>query len=195
MGLDEAGVGPAFGSLWAAAVSFPDDSEFRGMADSKRMTETKREAMHGRLQERSLWGLGEVTAEEIDADGLAKARRLVFHRALDHLHDRHPTLMSRVKKLIVDGTIFESWNDIPYECVPKGDEKYSCVAAASVLAKVTRDRQVVALCQTTPSLQDRYGIAKNKGYLSEEHIEGIRQHGYSPGHRRSYKIRKLQGLE
>lgn len=190
VGLDEAGVGPAFGSLWAAAVAIPNDEEFQGMKDSKRMSEKKRELMYEKLTKQTLWGLGEVTCSEIDESGLARARRVVFHRALKNLFENNPGV--HVKKLIVDGTIFESWNDIPYECIPKADEKYSCVAAASVLAKVTRDRQVSRLCDEDQTLSDRYGIHKNKGYLSDEHIRGIKEHGYTEFHRRSYKIRKIE---
>ena len=189
VGLDEAGVGPAFGSVWAAAVHLPQPLE--GLADSKKITEKRRDALRSRLDERETpHGLGEVTANEIDTLGLAEARRLVFERSLEDLCIKFPHIVPT--ELIVDGTIFRSWRDIPYQCIPKADDTVPCVSAASIYAKTTRDRQVEAWCDEDETLQSRYGIRCNKGYLSQEHISGIRTHGRTARHRHSYRIRSLE---
>lgn len=189
VGVDEAGVGPAFGSLWASAVCIPRDVTIPKLADSKRMSERRRQAVRETILSSCLVGLGEVTCHEIDTRGLGDCRRLVFHRALDDLMGRHPDLT--VSKIIVDGTLFEPYGEYPYECIPRADATVAEVSAASVMAKTTRDMQVVAMCEENPSLERMYGIRRNKGYLSREHVDGIRKYGYTDHHRRSYQIRAL----
>ena len=186
LGLDEAGVGPAFGSLWAAAVA--DHPDLQGIKDSKSVTPTRRAAMRETILATAAYGLGEVTHAEIDSLGLGEARRLVFERALDDYVARgHPMPTS----LVVDGTLFRAWRGVPFECRPKADATVPCVSAASILAKTTRDAQVLALCDADPSLHAKYDLRNNKGYLSPPHIAGLREHGYSEHHRRSYRIRAL----
>lgn len=190
VGLDEAGVGCAFGSLWAGAVHLP--RPVAGLADSKALSERKRRALRAALEgEAAAYGLGEVTQAEIDARGLGEARRLVFERALADLAARHPTL--RPTRLLVDGTLFRNpWPHVPHVCEPRADATYPEVSAASILAKTTRDAQVAALCDADPTLDARYALRANKGYLSQAHLAGLRAHGYSALHRRSYRIRALE---
>jgi ribonuclease HII len=193
-GLDEAGVGPAFGSLWAAAVVLREGQAWpAGLTDSKKLSAARREALRARLEERCAYGLGEVTAAEIDADGLGRARRLVFARALDDLRARFPH-EPMPTELIVDGTLFgDGWRGVPHTCVPKADATVPEAAAASVLAKTTRDAQVLALCDAEPTLDERYAIRSNKGYLSAAHVAGLRAHGWTAHHRRTYRVRALAG--
>lgn len=191
VGLDEAGVGPAFGSLWAAAVAH-DGAWPAGLTDSKRLTPARREALRAALEEKGVYyGLGEVTAREIDTHGLGHARRLVFERALDDLRARFPNA-PMPSRLVVDGTIFGAWRDVPHECVPRADATVPEVSAASIFAKTTRDAQVVAWCDADPTLDERYAIRANKGYLSARHVAGLRAHGWSAHHRTSYRVRALQ---
>lgn len=195
VGLDEAGAGPAFGSLWASAVSLYDEdtaNTIPGLTDSKKVSERKRETLRKLLldkvaQNRAHYGLGEVTAQEIDELGLGEARRLVFERALDDFVHKEGAPMP--SKLIVDGTLFRAWRDVPFECVPRADASVPCVSAASILAKTTRDAQVLACVESDPSLDVKYGLRKNKGYLAPVHIQGLREHGRSALHRHSYRIR------
>jgi ribonuclease HII len=188
VGLDEAGAGPAYGSLWAAAVHLPVAVD--GLADSKALTPARRAAVRERVLAVAAYGLGEVTAAEIDAAGMAEARRLVFERALDDFVARgHAT----PTELVVDGTIFRPWRGVPHACVPKADATVPCVAAASVLAKTTRDAQVEAWCDADPTLDARYALRKNKGYLSPAHVAGLKAHGPADRHRRSFRIRALEG--
>ena len=189
VGLDEAGCGPGFGSLWASAVFLTH--AIAGLNDSKKLTEKRRLFLRAKMDEHEIpHGLGEVTSAEIDTIGLGEARRLVFVRALDDLVQRFPAVVPT--KLIVDGTIFGSWKNVPHVCIPKADETIPCVAAASIYAKTTRDAQINAWCDEDPSLDSCYGIRSNKGYLSTLHIARIRTHGFTPRHRRSYKIKGLE---
>lgn len=185
IGVDEAGVGPGFGPLVASAVmegGVPEEA-----CDSKSISEKKRERLYELIVQNCVLGIGIVSNEEIDELGLGRCRRLVFTRALDDLLEKHPSIHPR--KIIVDGTIFERWRDVEYECVPRADQTIKEVSAASIVAKVTRDRAIYKMCLEDPSLDERYAISKNKGYLSSRHIEGIREHGLTKWHRRSYKIK------
>lgn len=187
-GLDEAGCGPAFGDLVAAACVLPSESGVAGLADSKKLTPKRRRALYAQITERCGYGLGVVSNAEIDARGLAWARRAVFHRALDDLVERTGRVPD---SLVVDGTLFEPWRGVPYECVPRADATVPCVSGASILAKVTRDASIDALCDAHPELDERYGLRSNKGYLAPKHLEGLRAHGRTRWHRHSYHIRGL----
>ena len=193
VGLDEAGVGAAYGSLWAAAVYLQRDDVVDGITDSKKLSKRKREAIAVALKAAEadvMYGLGEVTQMEIDTNGMGEARRLVFHRALDDFLKRNGEKLP--EKLIVDGTLFRDWRGVPFECLPGADAKIACVGAASILAKTTRDAQVKQMCDN--DTHAKYGIRKNMGYLSKEHLNGLKTHGWGPHHRRSYKIRSIPDL-
>lgn len=190
VGLDEAGCGPALGSLWAGAVYLPVSIE--GLGDSKKLSEKKRTLLRGRIVEHAVYGVGEVTCTEIDAMGMAEARRLVFERALDDYMARGgPTPTD----LQVDGTIFRPWSHngvrIPHTCTPGADATIPCVSAASIMAKTTRDMQILDWCDRDPTLQERYDLRANKGYLSARHMDGLRAHGQCEWHRTSFHIRAL----
>lgn len=187
VGVDEAGVGCAWGSLWASAVHLP--VEVSGLCDSKKMTEKRRERMRVEVLATARYGMGEVTHEEIDRLGLGEARRLVFERALDDFANRYGVVPDHI---IVDGTLYRPWRDVSYTLEPGADDTHACVSAASVLAKTTRDRQVVSICEGPDGAQyTPYGIRSNKGYLSKNHIDAIRRLGRTPLHRHSYRIRSL----
>lgn len=192
VGLDEAGAGPAFGSLWAACVHIPDGVCIPRLTDSKKMSEKRRAEARLAILSECSFGLGEVTQAEIDARGLGEARRLVFERALQDFESREPLL--NITSITVDGDLFRPYKDIHYECIRGADATIPCVSAASVLAKTSRDSQVLALCDAEPALHDRYKIRSNKGYLSKAHVEGLKLYGWSAHHRRSYRIKAL-GLD
>lgn len=195
MGLDEAGVGPAVGSMWAAAVHLPPTdgmAELQGLTDSKAISAKRRAALRAVLLSRAHYGLGEVTHTEIDDFGMAEARRLVFERALaDYVARDGP----KPTQLEVDGTLFRQWTldgaPVPHRCTPRADASIPCVSAASILAKTTRDAQIEALCDSHPELSDRFDLRANKGYLSVRHLDGLRRHGRSEWHRASFRIGAL----
>ena len=184
-GCDEAGAGPGFGDLIASAVILTTPIE--GLTDSKKLSEKKRDAYFKQITESCIFGIGRVSNVEIDQHGLAWARRIVFHRALDDMMTRTSTLP---ESIIVDGTIFDPWRNIPFECKPKADLTDACVSAASIVAKVTRDQSIYDLCDTHPWLDEQYGLRSNKGYLSApKHKEGLRTFGLTDWHRKSYNIK------
>ena len=189
VGLDEAGVGPAFGSVWASCVHLPDGVTIPHLNDSKKMTEKRRARARVDILVTCAYGLGEVTQQEIDSLGLGEARRLVFERALQDFENRNPHV--EITEIKVDGDMFRPYKMIPYECIPDADGIIPCVSAASVLAKTSRDAQILDMCDADPALDEKYKIRSNKGYLSKAHVEGLREHGWSAHHRRSYKIRAL----
>lgn len=193
VGLDEAGCGPAFGELVASAVVLPDNP-IEGLADSKKLTPKKRAALYQQItnpESGCKVGVGRVSNTEIDAQGLARARRVVFHRALDDLCENGIS-PSEISKIIVDGTIFEPWQGVNYECVVRADDKIPCVSAASIVAKVSRDTAILQMCDEFPHLKAHYKIDSNKGYLTKDHMEGIREHGLTDWHRKSYEIKALR---
>ena len=186
VGCDEAGCGCPFGPLIACAVSLTNDVGLASkVGDSKGLGESVREALHAEIVRSEIVGIGTVTNEEIDERGLGWARREVFHRALDAWNAQTSELP---EKIVVDGTLFRSWRGVPYECVPKADRTVPCVSAASIVAKVTRDRWIYDICSARPDLESRYEITSNKGYPTKRHKDGIREHGLSDLHRTSYKL-------
>ena len=185
VGVDEAGAGPAFGSLWAAAVQLTAPVE--GLRDSKKLTERKRAALREAVLATARVGMGEVTKDEIDGMGMAECRRLVFERALDDFVAANGGLVP--DHVLVDGRLYRPWRGVPFECHDRAEDAFPEVAAASVLAKTTRDAQVLAWCEADPSLHAKYAIRSNKGYLSPAHLAGLKEHGWSPLHRTSYRVR------
>lgn len=179
-GVDEAGVGSLMSIMVAGAVILPDDFDVSNLCDSKKSTDKKRKRMSEKLISEADVGIGIVTEDEIDSLGLAKCRRLVFHRALDNLKSKE------FNKIIVDGTLFEKYNDVAHECIPKADATVPCVSAASIVAKHYRDTFILNLCDENPESSNIYGWRTNKGYPSQKHREAIKANGISKFHRKSY---------
>lgn len=194
IGLDEAGRGCAFGPFMASAAILPSHIAFdmTGLTDSKKMTDRNRRRFYETLTASDsgvCFGLGVVTNDEIDEHGLGECQHLVFARALEDLQRKHPTKIDRDRaRIIVDGNVFSGWRQLPFECVPKADSKFACVSAASVIAKVSRDRHIELMCDHDPELHVMYGLRSNKGYLTKAHIDGIHRHGKCKWHRHSYRI-------
>ncbi len=184
-GVDEAGRGPLVGSVVAAAVILDPDNPIEGLNDSKKLTEKKREKLFLEIQEKALaWSIAEATHAEIDELNILQATFLAMCRAVDGLH-------ARPLKVIVDGNQIPKGMVIPCEAIVGGDASHAEISAASILAKVTRDRQMQALDQQYPD----YGFAKHKGYPTKAHFEAIAAHGVIDEHRRSYgPVKKALGL-
>ncbi len=179
-GIDEAGRGPLAGPVCAAAVILPPDCDIPGLNDSKKLSEKKREALFPVIQEKALaFGIGWATAEEIDRVNILQATFLAMARAVE-------ALPAPADYALVDGNRMPPL-PIPGETIVKGDATSASIAAASILAKVSRDRLLRRLDEAHPE----YGFAKHKGYGTQAHYEAIRKYGLLPEHRRSF----LKNLE
>jgi ribonuclease HII len=179
-GVDEAGRGPLAGPVVASAVIFPRGILIEGVNDSKKLTEKKREELFHYIHEKALAvGIGIVDHEIIDRINILQASFLAMNKAIT-------LLKIKPEQLLVDGNFFrhESYS---VENIIKGDSLSHSIAAASIIAKVTRDALMVELHDQYP----QYGFAKHKGYGTKAHIEAIRQFGYSPIHRRSFHVDQL----
>ena len=174
-GCDEAGRGPLCGPVVAAAVILPRDTVIEGLDDSKKLTEKKREKLFDIIKEKAIaYSVAEASPEEIDSINILNASMLAMRRAIEGLS-------TKADFALIDGNCSRGFT-IPTETVVKGDSKSYSIAAASVLAKVTRDRG----CAELDRLYPEYGIAKHKGYPTKEHMDAVRQHGPSPIHRKSF---------
>lgn len=177
-GCDEAGRGCLAGSVYAAAVILPKGYDNPLLNDSKQLTGKRRYALRDTIvRDAVAWAIGIVTPEEIDKINILNASFLAMHRALDQL-------TVRPEAIIVDGNRFTPYHDVPYATIVKGDGKYQAIAAASILAKTFRDDYMDRLAIEYPY----YDWQKNKGYPTRAHREGIRLHGITPYHRKSYNL-------
>lgn len=175
-GVDEAGRGPLAGSVVAAAVILDPNNPILGLNDSKKLTEKKREKLFIEIQEKALyWSIGEATHQEIDDMNILQATFLAMCRAVDGL-------AVQPKNIIVDGNQIPKGMIIPCEAIVGGDASHAEISAASILAKVTRDRQMVELDVQYP----QYGFAKHKGYPTKAHLNAIAEFGVIDAHRKSY---------
>ena len=175
-GCDEAGRGPLYGPVVAACCVLPNDFKLEGLTDSKQLTEKRREKYIDYIKENALaYGIGIVSAEEIDEFNIYEASRKAMLISLSEVR----------KKIEVDYVITDAMPiDIDIESMPiiKGDAKSITIAAASVIAKVTRDRMMIELDSKYPE----YGFKKHKGYPTKAHIEAINKYGLIDGYRKTY---------
>ncbi len=175
-GLDEAGRGPLVGPVVAAAVILPVGLLLEGVNDSKKLTPAKREALDLVIREKALgFGLGRASAKEIDALNIYQAARLAMERAIQ-------ALPMAPDGLLTDAMPLPHYKNIPRKSMAHGDSLSLSIAAASILAKVARDRMMVEM----NSLYPGYGFASHKGYGTQEHLEAIREKGLCPEHRLSF---------
>lgn len=177
-GCDEAGRGCLAGSVYAAAVILPPDYQNELLNDSKKLTAKKRYALREEIERDAIaWAVGIVTPEEIDKINILNASFLAMHRALDQLK-------VRPQAVIVDGNRFNPYHDLPSTTIVKGDGKYLSIAAASILAKTSRDDYMLSLAEEYP----QYDWQSNMGYPTKKHRQAILEHGITPYHRKSYNL-------
>ena len=177
-GCDEAGRGCLAGSVFAAAVILPPDFKNDDLNDSKQLSEKKRYALRPVIEKEAIaWAVGIVTPEEIDKINILKASFLAMHRAIDQLQ-------VRPEHLLIDGNRFTPYPDIKHTTVVKGDGKYLSIAAASILAKTSRDDYMDELAKEYPD----YHWTENKGYPTKAHREAIRTIGITPYHRKTFTL-------
>ncbi|WP_444917809.1 ribonuclease HII [Microbulbifer sp. JMSA003] len=180
-GVDEVGRGPLAGDVVAAAVILDPNKPIAGLADSKTLTEKKREQLFDEICERALsYSIARATVEEIDQLNILQASLLAMHRAVAQLS-------VQPEFVLVDGNKKPNW-DYPCDTVVKGDGRVAAIGAASILAKVTRDREMVVLDSEYPG----YGLADHKGYPTKAHMEALQLRGPTPIHRTSFApVRRL----
>lgn len=179
-GVDEAGAGPLCGPVYAAAVILPEDCELPGLNDSKKLTEKKREALFPVICEKATaYAVAWVDEREIDATDILSARMKAMQLAID-------ALAVRADYALIDGNRDHGRSaavTTPHECIVKGDSLSMSIAAASVLAKVSRDRFVV---EVLDKQYPQYGFAKNKGYGTPQHRAMFEKYGACPAHRMTF---------
>ena len=174
-GIDEAGRGPLCGSVFAAACILPDGLVLEGLNDSKKLTPKKRDKLFDLICENAIaYCIASASVEEIDELNILEADLLAMRRAIDGL-------AVKADFALIDGNIARGFQ-IPAKAVIGGDAKSPSIAAASILAKVARDRDCITLDEQYP----QYGIAKHKGYGTKQHMEALRTYGPSPIHRKQF---------
>jgi ribonuclease HII len=180
-GVDEAGRGPLAGAVFAAAVILDPNRPIAGLADSKKLSEKKRDLLAGEIKEKALaWAIASSSAEEIDEINILQASLLAMKRAVE-------SLSLQPDELLVDGLHCPKLT-IPMRAIVQGDSKEACISAASILAKTARDAELYILDEQYP----QYGFAKHKGYPTPLHMQMLALHGVLPIHRKTYApVRRL----
>lgn len=190
VGIDEAGRGPLFGAVYIGAAILPPGDDFNHslMRDSKKLSERKRIIAYDYIKENAVdWAVFSYSEKKIDDINILAATLDGMHKVLDKLQ-------VKPEHILVDGNMFKPyWLDdeiIPYTCIHGGDNKYTPIAAASIIAKVERDKYIENLCDENPTLEEYYSIRSNKGYGAKKHIEGIEKYGITKYHRKTFGICK-----
>lgn len=175
-GLDEVGRGALAGPVVAAAVILPKDFKSDIIRDSKKLTEKRRRLAFEEIKEHAIdWSYSFVPADSIDNINIQNATFAAMHESINKLK-------TTPEHLLVDGNVFDGYRDIPHTCIPKGDDKYLSIAAASIVAKVVRDDYMVKISERFP----QYKWDSNKGYGSKQHREMIQEVGITQFHRKSF---------
>lgn len=181
-GCDEAGRGCLAGPVFAAAVILPDDFHHPLLNDSKKVSEAHRNELKAYIEAHAVaYGIGFSDHHEIDRINILKASYLAMHRAI-------ASLSVRPELLLIDGNRFAPYPRIRHQCVVKGDSRFASIAAASILAKTSRDAFMMQLHEQFPY----YGWDQNKGYGTAAHRKAIALHGLSPFHRKSFHCTEVQ---
>ncbi len=176
-GVDEVGRGPLVGAVVTAAVILDPNNPIEGLTDSKKLSDKKRAVLFEEIKEKALaWSLGRAEPEEIDDINILSATMLAMERAVAGLNIKPDFVL-------IDGNRVPKGLEIPAQAVVKGDLRVAEISAASILAKVVRDREMEELDAKYP----QYGFAKHKGYPTKVHFEALAEHGAIPEHRKSFK--------
>ena len=185
-GIDEAGRGPLAGPVVVASVIMPKESMIEGVNDSKKVSEKKREKLYEEIiNECIAYGVGIINQEEIDKINILNATKEGLTKAIKEMENNLKEKNQKIEKpeiILVDALTKIDTDHIPYRSIIKGDSKSYSIAAASIIAKVTRDR----IMRQWDEVYPMYGFAKHKGYGTAAHMEAIREYGLCPLHRRSF---------
>ena len=203
-GIDEAGRGPMFGRVYAGLVVLPKDDSFdhSQMKDSKKFHSKKKiEQVAEYIKANAIaWAVEYETEQTIDNINILQATQSAMHKCIKRVLNELKIEDTSNMLLLVDGNYFKPYSllntsktkleYIKYQMIEGGDNKYTSIAAASILAKVERDKYIEELCLQNPELVERYGIDSNKGYGSKKHMDGIKQYGITKWHRKTFGICK-----
>lgn len=211
IGVDEAGRGPLFGDVYTSAVILPNDNEFDKscLKDSKKFTSHKKiSKVFDYIKENAkYYSITYCNHEEIDKYNILQATQKSMHKSIhniienilknEEITDKEEILNNIIIK--VDGNYFntfkyfynEKFYIIKHETLVKGDDLCKEISAASILAKVSRDNYIFEFIEKNPEYEEKYGLSKNKGYGTKQHRDGIKTYGYSPYHRKSFRLKSL----
>ena len=202
IGVDEVGRGPMLGRVYSAAVILPKNDSFNHslMKDSKRFhSKNKILEAYEYIKDNCLaWNVSYSSETIIDKINIRNATHRAMHEAIRGIIKPNENI-----HLLIDGSDFKPYTimrpdigivQVPTTCIVGGDDKYSAIAAASIIAKVTRDKYIESLCEMNPTLDEKYGILSNKGYGTKTHMDGIKAYGITKFHRRSNMPRVLGSL-
>jgi len=204
LGIDEAGRGPMFGRVYAGLVVLPKDNsiDHSQMKDSKKFHSKKKiEQVAEYIKDNATaWAVEYEDEQTIDDINILQATQSAMHKCIKTVLAKIPDISIDKLLLLVDGNYFKPYtmlnktktkmDTIKYQLIEGGDNKYTAIAAASILAKVERDKYIEELCVLNPELIEHYGIDSNKGYGSKKHMDGIKQHGITKWHRKTFGICK-----
>ena len=204
LGVDEAGRGPMFGRVYTAGVILPKtDFKFELMKDSKKFYSQKKiqETAEYIKNNALYWSVTYSTEQEIDKYNILQATYNSMHKSIKEVINKSNNELNKTNLyLLIDGSSFKEYTyfdninnsieNINHKCITGGDNKYACIAAASILAKVERDNYINNLCVAEPELNERYKINSNKGYGAKVHLDGIKKYGITKYHRKSFGICK-----
>ena len=181
-GIDEAGRGSLAGPVTAAAVILPLGSNIIGLNDSKKLSKIKRDKLRIEIENKALaYSVVSIKSGEIDKINILNATIKAMHKAIELLN-------IKPDHLLIDGNYFKNYKNIPHKCIIKGDSKYQNIAAASILAKTSRDKIMTDLHQKFK----KYSWIKNKGYGTKQHRQAIFENGTTKHHRKSFRLLKKQ---
>ena len=198
IGIDEVGRGPMFGRVYTAAVILPkEEFEHSKMKDSKKFHSKKKiNEVSEYIKENAIaWSIQWEDEKVIDKINIRNATHSAMHKAIKEIYDKEN---DKNYVLLVDGNDFKPYivikenilEQVSHVCIEGGDNKYTSIAAASILAKVARDAYIDELCVLHPELIEKYDLSNNKGYGTKKHMDGISEHGITEWHRRSFGICK-----
>ena len=199
IGIDEAGRGPMFGRVYAGIVVLPKDNSFNHsqMKDSKKFHSKKKiEQVADYIKKNAIaWAVEYEDEQTIDNINILQATQSAMHKGLRNVLSKLSNINYDKILILVDGNYFNPFTilngkTIKYKMIEQGDNKYTSIAAASILAKTERDQYIEELCKENPELVERYDINSNKGYGSKKHMDGIKKYGITKWHRKTFGICK-----
>ena len=211
IGVDEAGRGPLFGPVYTSAVVLPADENVFDksiLKDSKKFTSNKKinKVADYIIEKSEYYSTNFCNNEEVDKYNILQATQKSMHKSVFHVITKyiemHPDFTVEQLKsfhICVDGNYFKDFmffyqnqfHKISHECMIKGDDRCKAISAASILAKVSRDTYIDTFLEENPDYDEKYKLSTNKGYGTKQHVDGIRTYGYSPYHRKSFKLKSI----